>query len=204
MKTDQQIFLIPVIILIILLAALGSLYYYASGSTPASNQSAATTTTSMSTGTGANVYQTSPVSNQTANTVPISNQGVLAERLGWKTFTDTAYSYALSYPPEWQLLGGSTLASISDASASVSIQSFPLTPNTTPSLFAAENGVTSGSESTAVNAYDSFESIQGANTVYFIVNGAVGYEITIPNNTTAADAAVIRAMLLTFTTTAQR
>lgn len=210
MKTDRQIFLTPVIILIVLLIALGALFYYA-GKTADGLDQEGTTTTSVSEDIPGQAGQTSQtayvsplISLGAVNTVPISNQGVLAERLGWKTFTNTAESYAVSYPPEWQLLSGSTLASITDGSASMSVQAFNLAPNTTPSLFATENGVSNGFESTTVNAYDSIEAIQGSNTNYFIVNGAVGYEISIPNSTTAADAAVLRAMLLTFTVTQAR
>lgn len=205
MKTERQILVTPIIVLIILIALLGALYYYAGKGLSASDS--ATTTTDTSEAIPGETNQTATayplVSPATGNTVQVSNQGVLAQRLGWKTFTNTAYSYALSYPPIWQLLSGSTLASMTDGTASVSVQSFNLTPNTTASMLASESGVSNGFETT-VNAYDATEAFQGSNTVYFIVNGSVGYEITVPTSPNENDANVIRAMLLTFTTTKAR
>jgi len=211
MKTDRQIFVLPLILLAILLLVLGGLYYYASGNTayPEGDDTATTTTTSYqttSTVNSQNSYLTdnAQVGNSGSQDVAqVSNQGVLPERLGWQTFTDADYSYALSYPQDWHLVGGSALASMTDGSASVSVQSFNIAPNTTPSLFASENGA-SGFESIAVNAYDAVEAFQGSNTVYFIVNGSVGYKITVPNNANENDANVVRAMLLTFTVTKAR
>ena len=209
MKTDR-VYLIPIVILAILLVALSGLYYYAVRNVPLADEEGSATTTAV-------VFQNTPVLNQPthvypaslptnaplSNVTPISNQGVLPERLGWQTFTNIDYSYALSYPPEWQLLRGSSFASVTDGSASVSVQAFNLTPNTNPSLFAAENGV-SGSVSTAVNAYNAIEAFQGSNTLYFIVNGSIGYKITVSNSTNENDAAVIRSMILAFTVTKAR
>lgn len=210
MKTDR-IYILPIIILAILLIGLVGLYYYAAGNVSASSygQETATTTTA--------VYNDSPTSNQATytsgsflsgdsrgtNMAEISNQGVLPERLGWQTFTNIDYSYALSYPPGWQLLRGSSFASVTDGSASVSVQAFNLTPNTSPSLFAAENGAY-GLVSTSVNAYNAIEAFQGSNTLYFIVNGSVGYKITVSSSTNENDAAVIRSMILAFTVTKAR
>jgi len=142
-----------------------------------------------------------PTYNASVSPVPT---GVMPQRLGWQTYTNREWSYALSYPMGWQVLGGGQIALITDGRAAVSVQAVPVSAGTTATQFANMYGIYSGFVTTKVNAYTALQTTEGANTAYYITNGAVAYKILVTNNITAAEAGVIRNMLIEFTVTRQR
>lgn len=214
----QAGFILPLLALGLLVVLGGVLYFYTKHE---NTTSAVTTTTTVYTGTSANtgsytapspvpvkttVYTSGTVAGNAGNPslVQTSSQGVLPQRLGWQTYTNIDYSYAISRPYNWLVSGASSFVSLSDGRAMVSIQSYNILSGTNPVTFATQNGATGGFVTTKINAYTALQDTEGGNTVYYIVNGAVGYKISVTNNLTADEAAVVRAMLIEFTVTKQR
>jgi hypothetical protein len=128
----------------------------------------------------------------------VSGEGVLAERLGWNTYTNRDWSYAVSFPQGWGVSGGGAVILASGPGTQVSVSSVSLGGEDL-ATFAVQSGAT-GASATTVNGYPAVRSYEGGQTVYYIENGAVGYRIAI----SGGQADVVRAILLTFTFVAQR
>ncbi|MBX4200107.1 hypothetical protein KW790_01435 [Candidatus Parcubacteria bacterium] len=128
----------------------------------------------------------------------VSSRGVLAERLGWNTFTNRDYSYALSFPREWSQVGGGNLVLAGAGGAQVSVSAGSVAGQDL-ATFAVQSGATSAT-ATTVNGYQAVKSYEGASTVYYIVNGDMGYRIAL----SGVSESLSRAILLTFTFTSYR
>ena len=134
----------------------------------------------------------------------VYSTGVLPQRLRWQTYTNTAFSYALSYPYNWYLLNSQNFVSVTDGRASVSVTASDIAPGTNAAMFAGASGVAAGALTIKINGYTAVEVREGINTAYYITNGAVGYKLVASPAYTANEATVIRAILIEFTVTRQR
>lgn len=220
---SQKGFIVPLLALGLLLASGGALYYYskdhqATSTTPASTayttDAASYASTNQIAGSPIAMVSPSPsaktpLPSRTALAsgvafAEVSNKGVMPQRLAWQTYTNVDYSYAFSYPAGWQVSGAGGAVNVSDGRANVSFLSTNLALGTDATTFANQSGSLGGFITTKVNAYNALQTTEGGNTVYYIVNGAVGYKISVSNNLTALEAAVVRDILIEFTVTKQR
>ncbi len=206
MKFERGFFA-PLIALVVMAAVGGALYYYSektatttvtttTTSTPYTYIVATSSTTTLTTVTTAKpkpVYI--PVSSQPTysaggvSLAQVSSSGVLGERLGWRTYTNREWSYALSYPPSWSFSGGSSSVSLNGGTSGIDIQAYG--SDSLPGTF-----ITSGSNTTLanVNGYSALQTFEGGRTVYYIVHEDTAYRISV-----FGDPQLIETVLLTFT-----
>lgn len=228
---QQKGFVLPLVALVILAAVGGGLYYYTKNHPEVSEVGTTSTTTTVytyytdtsatSTATTTVGYKT--VKKQVVTYVPatagnalgytgagnaalveVSGQGVMPQRLAWPTVTNIQYNFAISHPASWSATQDVSSITETDGRAVVRAQAFDIAAGTSASAFANMQGASSGLITTKVNAYTALQTNEGANTAYYIVNGAVGYKITVSNNLTAAESDIVRAILVEFTVTKQR
>ncbi len=131
----------------------------------------------------------------------VADVGTAAQRFNLETFTNTDYSYAVSFPREWAASGGVGAYYITNGRSAISIASSNMVSGLTPAQFAAQDGAMNTFSTTAVNAYNAAGVISGNQSTYYIVNGSVGYKIGV---TDLGDTDILRLILMTFTVTKPR
>lgn len=214
----QKGIILPILALIALVAIGSGLYYFKDKTIQTSSTSSISTTNLA--GVANSLDDSDQTENEAAsvsfssNIEPVAvnaegsvlveggSQGVLAQRLGWNTFTNRDFSYAISFPQGWSQSGDSANAFINGGSVQTTVSSQVL-PGTSLADFAATGGGI-GAEAANVNGYIALRLQEGDRTAYYIKNGSVGYKISTNSNLSSADAERVRAMLLTFTFIAKR